>query len=73
MICYKDRTFCSWSNVCANTSCPRWYNTEEVQKQDLPVALADFKTDTCGYIPHPIYAKLQSIVIGEQDNESEDY
>jgi len=51
MMCYKDKTFCCWATVCANSKCPRWFDMGQAQKQDLPVSVADFKTDTCGYIP----------------------
>jgi len=62
MLCYKDKTFCCWATTCANTDCPRWFDIDQAQKQDLPVAVADFKTDTCGYVEKPVYKALKDIV-----------
>ena len=61
MIVYKDKTFCAMFGVCANTKCHHWLNYEEYEKQDLPVSLDDLKSDTCGFIPNPVYQKLLGI------------
>lgn len=51
MIVFKDMTFCRES--CGNEDCLRNY-TDEMKKQneivDLPVCVADMKTEVCGYI-----------------------
>lgn len=53
MICYKDRSWCvhSINTLCNNTSCSRFYTKEERQynNNELPLSIADFKTDNCGY------------------------
>ena len=58
MICYRDKTFCS--QKCANTECSRNL-TDTVMADarrwwsgcagDLPIDIADLKTDSCGYLP----------------------
>lgn len=50
MICYKDRTFCASSRICAETDCYRWLDL--AGEYDLPVALSQFRdTDHCpGFI-----------------------
>ncbi len=51
MLCYLDRTFCS-RRTCPNQECPRRL-TDEVwegaQYVGLPLALADLKSDDCGF------------------------
>jgi len=66
MMCYKDKTFCASAGICANTTCPVWFDFDKSKEQDLPVALADFKSDSCGYKPKPVYADLLKAVKGEQ-------
>ena len=50
MITYKDRAWCS--QKCGNESCYRNYTPEEQEKNvnDLPLCIADMKTDDCGYV-----------------------
>jgi len=67
MMHYKDRTFCSHAGVCVNTKCDRWVNFDDAEESGMPVALADFKTDDCGYEPHPVWDKLVKAVTGEQE------
>jgi hypothetical protein len=68
MITYKDRTYCSSWGHCANSDCDRWISIEEIDSATLPIALADLKTDDCGYIPKPSYDALVRIV-GAKHNE----
>lgn len=57
MMCYKDQTFCVWSNMeadnrCTNQDCFRYlteFQRKQAIKMDLPVAWGDCKTDDCGY------------------------
>lgn len=56
MMCYKDRTWCSHSFMCENSSCDRRLNGEELRQAvewwggiDFPASYTDFKTDDCGY------------------------
>lgn len=53
MIVYKDRSWCSRSQVCANKACLRNYNEEERHQNetgvDLPISQADFKDEHCGF------------------------
>jgi hypothetical protein len=50
MLCYKDKTFCSRSiDDCVNTSCPDYFHMGE-PIGDLPVSLADLKSDNCGFV-----------------------
>jgi len=58
MIVYKDKTFCASFGICANTNCRHWLDIDAAEKQDLPVSMAELKSDTCGYIPKPIYQQL---------------
>ena len=54
MICYRDMTFCSDAEQCANREdCPRWFSPPEKAKADkwwgaqgAPVAFGSFK-DNC--------------------------
>ena len=54
MICYRDTTFCSDAEQCANKeTCSRWLNKEERAKaikwwssEDVPVMFQSFKS-TC--------------------------
>ena len=55
MICYRDMSFCCWSQVCQNKACPRNLNKEEIEKatkwwggSNFPVMLADLQTKDCG-------------------------
>lgn len=57
MMCYKDRTWCSYSFMCENSSCDRRLNGEELRQAvewwggiDFPASYTDFKTDDCGFI-----------------------
>ena len=59
MITYKDRTFCGSSDICANTKCGRWLDSEKARKQDLPVSVSELKSKTCGYKPRPTRETLQ--------------
>lgn len=54
---YKDKTWCCHSSLCANTTCDRNLNDDEVKQAirwwgglDFPVVYSDFKTDDCGFI-----------------------
>lgn len=56
MISYKDRTWCSHSHNCANSSCDRNLTGDEIEKAlewwgglDFPICYVDFKTENCGY------------------------
>lgn len=59
MLCYRDMTFCS--QKCGNTKCRRNFTDEVSMAADLwwgdeadggpPIAMADFKSDSCGYVP----------------------
>jgi len=69
MLCYKDKTFCSWSGTCANVDCPRWVDISIVQQQDLPLAMADYKSPDCGYKPNPVFNAVQRAVKGERGDE----
>lgn len=65
MMCYKDRTWCSHSRHCGNTTCDRNFTEEEREQaikwwsaisdncggKDFPLAMTDFKTDDCGWQP----------------------
>lgn len=55
MISYKGRTWCihSLNDVCQNTECYRFYTKEEqdYNKNDLPLSVADCKTEECRFIP----------------------
>ena len=62
MIVYKDRAFCASFGICANTKCDRWLDIKESEKQDLPVSIAEFKSETCGYKPKPAWEALQKAV-----------
>ena len=62
MITYKDKTFCASFGICANTECPHWLDIEKAGKQDLPVSMAELKSDTCGYKPNPFWEALQKAV-----------
>lgn len=71
MMCYKDRTWCMHSRECGNTMCDRNFTEEEREQAikwwcstDFPLAMADFKTDGCGW-----RSKSAS---GENDGESTD-
>ncbi len=54
-MCFRDRTYCSQLK-CTNAECSRRFTQEDHTVatewwggEDYPVALSDFKTDTCGY------------------------
>ena len=51
MITYKDQCWCTQD--CGNLKCIRNYTDEQhdrnVNGPDLPLSLADMKTDDCGY------------------------
>ena len=55
-MCYRDKTWCVHSNLCSNATCNRNLNEKEIKLatawwggDDFPYAIADFKTDKCGY------------------------
>lgn len=57
MMCYKDKTWCSHSRDCGNATCDRNFTEEEREKAivwwgeaSFPIAMADFKTEDCGFI-----------------------
>jgi hypothetical protein len=55
MIHFKDRTFCatSFRDGCGNKECARNFTPElnlQNAKEDLPIAVAEFKSETCGYV-----------------------
>ena len=58
MITYKDRTFCASFGICANAECHHWLDIKEAEKQDLPVSMAELKSDTCGFKRNPVYQQL---------------
>lgn len=53
MICYKGKTWCiqSLNGICKNELCNRFYTKEEsdYNKNQLPLSIADMKTDECGF------------------------
>lgn len=55
MLCYKDRSWCihSLNTGCMNEACSRFYTEEEKQynKDDMPLSIADFHSENCGFIP----------------------
>lgn len=57
MLCYRDRSYCSWSNKCGNDSCHRKFTEEDREHatkwwgdENFPVCYGDFYTETCGAI-----------------------
>lgn len=61
MICYKDKTWCSQSHLCANYNCPRNLTVEEKKKavewwgnDKFPVSLSNMKSETCGYVDNQV-------------------
>lgn len=54
MMCYRDMSFCSDADECANkVGCSRWFSPEQFDKaakwwggEDAPVAFSSFKS-TC--------------------------
>ncbi len=56
MMCFRDRSFCSMSTLCAKVGCIRNFNREQQEEarkwmgDDAPVSFSDHKTDTCGFI-----------------------
>ena len=59
MMVYADRSFCS--QKCANESCDRCVTKKVIERgtkwwgsPDFPIALSDYKTDTCGFIPKEV-------------------
>ena len=66
MISYQDRTFCGHSGVCANYECNRWVDFEKAKDSGMPVALADFKSDDCGYKPNPVWEGLVKAAKADQ-------
>jgi len=54
MICYMDRSWCSESSQCGNTSCSRNYTEEDRRRNengvDLPISVGNFKTKECGHV-----------------------
>ncbi len=65
MICYRDQSFCiqAVTGVCANRGCDR-YIAPDHDTGGLPVSLADFKREGCGYIENPIMRSLNVITGG---------
>lgn len=63
MICYRDMSFCSDAEACANKEgCDRWFSHEHEEKakkwwgnDDAPVAVQSFK-DTCSS-----YKEIQNV------------
>lgn len=66
MICYRDRSWCSFSHVCANEKCHRHFGESELAAarswwggDDPPVCFMDLRSpregyDGCGeFIPLP--------------------
>lgn len=58
MICYKDRSYCSFSDECANKSCDRNFTDADAVAlarwwggKAAPVAYMPMKTANCGYRP----------------------
>ena len=58
MICFRDRSWCvqSLNGVCKNTTCLRFFTKEDREHaiewwgdEEFPLAIADFKTDSCGW------------------------
>ena len=56
MICYRDRSYCSESENCANVGCGRRFTEQDAiagekwwGSKDFPVAYMDCKTDDCGF------------------------
>lgn len=65
MMCYKDRTWCRHSRHCGNTMCDRNFTEEERENAikwwgdgSFPLAMADFKTEDCGFISLEINGEL---------------
>ena len=53
MLVYKDRAYCSHMHQCGNFQCYRNMPEEEYFKvldAQFALALADFKSEDCGYI-----------------------
>ncbi len=55
MLCYQDRSWCVWSNVCQNKTCERNLNAQEIVNAtewwgngQFPVMYADLQTKECG-------------------------
>lgn len=55
MMCYKDQSWCFWSRMCGNDSCPRKFTQQHHEDAikwwgdaNYPLMLADLKTDDCG-------------------------
>jgi hypothetical protein len=55
MIVYRDKAWCTRSHTCSNANCYRNYTEAERDRNNngvnLPLSMADFKKDGCGFIP----------------------
>lgn len=55
MICYRDMSFCIWSNVCQNKTCERNFNDQQRENaikwwgnNSPPIMFSDLQTKDCG-------------------------
>lgn len=54
MICYRDRSYCSWSDKCANIDCRLMADEgdkEMAELSGLMIQYIDHYSTTCGFIP----------------------
>lgn len=66
MIHWKDKTYCvrAAKGMCVNRDCGRYLDPNQ-DTGGLMVSMADFYSESCGYIESPVWTELKQATGGE--------